>query len=241
MPQSLLILGRLIIKNARDMLPLIGVVLCFQYLVIRQPLPDLGQIIFGLLLVVVGLTLFLQGLAMSLFPLGGALAESTLKFASIWLMMTFAFAIGFSSTIAEPALINVTSQAAAVAFTDGGSELVNRNAVILRTLCALAVGLAVMMGCLCIIKGWAATWFVLASYGLVISLAAVTASPLTAIAFDAGSAATSAINVPLISAIAIGLATLTQGRNPLVDGFGVVALCSTMPMLGILLFAAFLW
>lgn len=237
---NVLILIRLVARNARDTLPLIATVVIFQYLVIRQPLPDVAHTLLGAALVIVGLTLFLEGLTMSLFPLGAAMMKSILERGQLGLLLLFAFGIGFGSTVAEPALITVTSQAAEVAYAQADSARIEQNALIFRVVCATAVGLAVVVGCLRIVRGWSASAFVVGGYGLVFLLAVATQSPLTAIAFDAGSAATSAINVPLISAMGVGLATLLKGRNPLVDGFGVVALCSVMPMLGLLLCSLFL-
>ena len=229
---------KLIFQNALDMLPIVLVIVVFQYLVLRQPLPNLVETLLGALLVLLGLTFFVQGLTMSLFPLSESIVRALAYRANVWLLMAFAFAIGFGSTFAEPALIAVTNEAAAVAFPDAGQGL-KHNALMLRYACAIAVGLAVMIGCLRIIKGWPAHWFVIGGYILTMALAYATQSPLTAIAFDAGAAATSAINIPVISAIGVALASMISGRSALVDGFGMVALCSVMPMLGLLLSSLF--
>lgn len=240
MTSRLLLLLRLILGNARDMLPVILVVAFFQYVIVGLPLPNLASTLAGAIMVLVGLTLFVQGLSMSLFPLGESLVEALAVRANIWLLMAFAFFIGFGSTFAEPALIAVTNLASEVSFAEGGPELIERNALILRYGCALAVGIAVMLGGLKILLGWRAHWLVLGVYGLTAIIAVVTDSPLTAVAFDAGSAATSAINVPLISAFGVGLATMIRGRNPMTDGFGIVALCSAMPMATLLIGSQFL-
>lgn len=230
---------RLIFQNALDMLPVVLVIAAFQYLVLRQPLPNLADTLLGALLVLLGLTFFVQGLTMSLFPLSESIVRALAYRANIWLLMAFAFAVGFGSTFAEPALIAVTNEAAAVAFADTPQHL-EQNALLLRYGCSIAVGLAVMIGCLRILKGWPAHWFVIGGYALTLLLAMTTPSPLTAIAFDAGAAATSAINIPVISAIGVALANMISGRNPMVDGFGMVALCSVMPMI-VLLFCSFFW
>lgn len=230
---------QLIFRNVLDILPIVLVVAVFQYLVIRQPLPDLTSTLAGSLLVLLGLTLFVQGMTMSLFPLGESIVRTLAYRANLWLLLTFAFAVGFGSTVAEPALIAVTNEAAAAAFADSSAEQIRLNALLLRNACALAVGLAIMIGCIRIIKGWPGFWFVIGGYLLAVSLAALSNSPLTAIAFDAGAAATSAINIPLISTIGVSLASMISGRNPMVDGFGLVALCSVMPMIVILVSALF--
>lgn len=230
----------LILENARAMLPIVLVIGAFQLLVIGQPLMTWLETLRGALFVLLGLTFFVQGMAMSLFPLGESLAESLLRRANLALLLFFAFAIGFGSTVAEPALIAVTREASAVAFAAQGDAVVARNALILRGACALAVGLAVMAGCIRILKGWAPAWLVLGGYGLAMLSALVSQSPLTAIALDAGAAATSAINIPLISALGIGMATMLKAREPLADGFGMVALCSVMPVLAIMFVAQFL-
>ncbi len=221
------------------MLPVVLVIVVFQYLVLRQPLPNLAATLLGALLVLLGLTFFVQGLTMSLFPLGESIVRALAYRANVWLLMAFAFAVGFGSTFAEPALIAVTNEAAALAFPDVDQGL-ERNALMLRYACSIAVGLAVMIGCLRILKGWPAHWFVIGGYLLTMALAFSTQSPLTAIAFDAGSAATSAINIPVISAIGVALASMISGRNAMVDGFGMVALCSVTPMI-VLLLSSLLW
>jgi len=238
------LLLRLIVDNARDMLPIVLVIGLFQVLVIDQPLPDLPAKIVGGVFVLLGLTLFVRGLAMSLFPLGEALADALSRRANIWLLLLFAFALGFGSTVAEPALLAVAMQAADAAAATGligdRPEEVERYAAILRYTASGAVGLGVMLGTLRVILGWPAAWLVLGGYGLAVVIALVGRTPLSGVAFDAGAAATSAINIPLMAALGVGLATVIRGRNPLIDGFGIMALASVMPALAILLAATVL-
>jgi len=231
MASKLVLFLRLILSNGRDMLPVVIVVVAFQYLVIQQPFPDVARLVWGALLVLLGLTLFIRGLTMSLFPLGESLVSALAYRANIWLLLAFAFSIGFGSTVAEPALIAVTEEAARAAYTEAGPGMVAGAALLFRLGCALAVGLAVTVGSFCIVRGWPTVRLVLVSYALVAVIAVLTQQPLAGIAFDAGAAATSAINIPLISAMSMGLATMIRGRSPMVDGFGVVACCSVMPML----------
>lgn len=238
------LLLRLIADNARDMLPIVLVVVLFQILAIDQPLPDLPGKILGGVFVLLGLTLFVRGLSMSLFPLGEGLADALSRRANIWLLLLFAFALGFGSTVAEPALLAVALQAAEAAAATGtigeGPEEVQGYATILRYTASAAVGLGVMLGTLRVILGWPAAWFVLGGYGIAMLISLITRTPLSGVAFDAGAAATSAINIPLMAALGVGLATVIGGRNPMTDGFGIMALASVMPALAILLAATVL-
>lgn len=237
-------LFRVAFENARDLAPFLLVVVAFQLAVVREPMPELGTKLVGGALVLGGLTLFVRGLSMSLFPLGEGLAETFARRGNLALLLAFAFAIGFGSTVAEPALGAVVTQAAEAAAAAGlvsdGAEGVERYALALRYAASAAVGLAVTLGCWRIVMGWPAFWFVLALYGGITALALASGTPLLGVAFDAGAAATSAINIPLIAALGVGLAGSIRGRRPLVDGFGLVALASLMPMLAIILGAAVL-
>lgn len=230
---------RLLLENLRDLAPLILVVAFFQAVVLREAPPDVLGTLSGAVMLLLGLTFFVRGLSMSLFPLGEGLADTFARRGNLTLLLTFAFAIGFGSTVAEPALGAVTTQAAeaaaAAGLVAGGPEGTARYAMVLRYAASAAVGLAVVLGCLRIVLGWPAVWFLLGGYGLVAALALLWDTPLLGVAFDAGAAATSAINIPLIAALGIGLASAIRGRRPLVDGFGVVALASLMPMLAVLL------
>ncbi len=228
---------RLGTETARDVAPVVLVIAVFQLFVIGEPLPELGDRLIGLVLVLIGLTLFVRGLVMSIFPLGDGLAHALARRGSLALLLVFAFAIGVASTVAEPALAAVTGQAAEAAAAAGlitdSEAAVQRYGDILRYASAVAVGAAVMLGVLRTALGWPVAWFVLSGYGLAALLAA-TGTPLASVAFDAGAAATSAINIPLITALGLGLASMIRGRSALVDGFGIVALASLMPMLTIL-------
>src|SRR5690606_2740016 len=169
----------------------------------------------------------------SLFPLGERLAEEFARKGNLGLLLLFAFAVGFGSTVAEPALIAVAEQAATAMVSDRGGDL-RITALVIRLATSAAVGVAVVLRCLRISRGWPAYAPVLAAYGLALLLVILHPTNMLGIAFDAGAAATSAINIPLIAALGIGLATVLEGRSPLVDGFGAVALASAMPMLIIL-------
>lgn len=238
MPTPLSRFFRPLLQNGRDLAPVVFVVAFFQFVIVQQPVPDMVEKLLGLVLVLLGLTLFLAGLSLSLFPLGERLAEEFARRASLWLLLAFAFAVGFGSTVAEPALIAVAEQAAtALAIAEGPNEIA-RTALILRLATSIAVGLSVVLSCIRIVLGWSALVPVLVIYGMACLLVLVQPSPMAGIAFDAGAAATSAINIPLIAALGIGLATVLEGRSPLTDGFGAVALASAMPMITILLGAS---
>jgi hypothetical protein len=230
-----------LVQNGRDLAPIILVIAFFQLVIVQEPVPNLTEKLVGLGFVLLGLTLFLAGLSMSLFPLGERLAEEFAERANLWLLLSFAFAIGFGSTVAEPALIAVAEQAAAaMAATGGEKSEIARIALILRVATSAAVGVAVVLSCIRIIRGWPALVPVLAVYGVALLVVLLQPTPMAGIAFDAGAAATSAINIPLIAALGIGLATVLKARSPLADGFGAVALASAMPMITILLGAVLL-
>lgn len=234
--RNLALFVQLIGQNLRDMLPIMAVILVFQLLVIQEPFTNASRLLGGAILVLVGLSLFMRGMTMSLFPIGESLVGNLAERANLWLLLSFGFAIGFASTIAEPALIAVTQQVAEA--TVAGSDAADQ-ALLLRLICSAAVGGAVMVGCVFIVRGWPVFRLVLAGYGLAAVLAMLGDHSLNAVAFDAGAAATSAINIPLISAIGWGLATLIRGRSPVVDGFGLVSLCSVAPALAVLVHTSF--
>lgn len=227
-----------VVQTGRDLAPVVLVLAFFQIFIVQEPVTDLVGKLTGALLVLLGLALFLTGLSMSLFPLGERLAEEFARKANLWLLLLFAFAIGFGSTVAEPALIAVTEQAAAAMASNGEAGDLAMTALVLRVATSAAVGLAVVLSCLRIIWGWPALAPVLAVYGLALAIVVLHPGPMEGIAFDAGAAATSAINIPLIAALGIGLATVLEGRSPLADGFGAVALASAMPMITILVGSA---
>jgi hypothetical protein len=237
-------LGRVLLESLRDLAPLLLVVGVFYGLVLRVPPPGIGERLAGAALVLVGLAFLVRGLAMSLFPLGEALADTFARRGSVPLLLAFAFAIGFGSTVAEPALQAVAVQAGSAAAAAGlvadGDAGAGRLALLLRYTTALAVGAGVMLGCLRILLGWPSWWLPLGGYGAAALLALAGETPLQGAAFDAGAAATSAINIPLIAALGIGLASAIRGRRPLADGFGLVALASVMPMIALLLGALLL-
>ncbi len=223
-----------LLEACRDLLPIVVVIGFFQLLVIRQPLPDFLEVLVGLLFVVSGLTLFVQGLEMALFPIGEALAGALARKGSLFWLLLFAFLLGFATTIAEPALIAVAKESAEIAAKSNliaASEAsLNSYALGLRMSVALSVGLAILIGTIRIIKGWPIHYLIIGGYVLVMVVTFFAPSEIIGIAYDAGGVTTSTVTVPLVAALGVGLASIIRGRNPLVDGFGLIAFASLLPM-----------
>ncbi len=218
-----------------DLLPIILVIAFFQIFVLKQPLPQMGEVIFGALLVVAGLTLFIQGLEMGLFPIGEAMAQALARKGSLFWLLSFAFALGFSTTVAEPALIAVASEAAKIAGQEGlidpSPDSIKQYAFGLRMSVAFSVGLAILIGVMRIIRGWPIHYLIIGGYGIVMLMTIIAPKEIIGIAYDAGGVTTSTITVPLVAALGVGLASSIRGRSPLVDGFGLIAFASLLPMI----------
>ena len=218
-----------------DLLPIILVIAFFQIIVLRQPLPQMGEVLFGALLVVAGLTLFVQGLEMGLFPIGEAMAQALARKGSLFWLLAFAFALGFSTTVAEPALIAVAWEAAEIAgqggLIDPGEESLKQYALGLRMSVAFSVGLAILIGVMRIIRGWPVHYLIIGGYIIVMLMTIIAPKEIIGIAYDAGGVTTSTITVPLVAALGVGLASTIRGRSPLVDGFGLIAFASLLPII----------
>jgi hypothetical protein len=221
--------------SLRDLLPIAVVVLFFQFAVLQQPLPDVGQLIAGVVFVVLGLTFFIHGLEQGLFPIGESMATSFARKGSLFWLLVFAFALGFGTTVAEPALIAVSAEAAQVASQGGviaDSDIARADyANGLRYTVALSVGLAILLGVVRIIKGWPVQWIIIGGYVLVVIMTMFAPEEIIGIAYDSGGVTTSTITVPLVTALGVGLASSIRGRNPMIDGFGLIALASLTPMI----------
>ena len=218
-----------------DLLPIILVIAFFQIIVLRQPLPQMGEVLFGAILVVAGLTLFVQGLEMGLFPIGEAMAQALARKGSLFWLLAFAFALGFSTTVAEPALIAVAREAAEIAGQEGlidpGRESLKQYAFGLRMSVAFSVGLAILIGVMRIIRGWPVHYLIIGGYVIVMLMTIIAPKEIIGIAYDAGGVTTSTITVPLVAALGVGLASTIKGRSPLVDGFGLIAFASLLPII----------
>ena len=221
--------------SLRDLAPIVLVILFFQFFVLQQPLPDIGQVVLGMALVVLGLTFFIHGLEQGLFPIGETMAHALARKGSLLWLIVFAFALGFGTTIAEPALIAVSAEAATVAANGNMIEATDQArasyALGLRITVALSVGLAIVIGVIRILKGWPIQWIIIAGYILVVIMTMFAPREIIGIAYDSGGVTTSTITVPLVTALGVGLASSIKGRNPMIDGFGLIAFASLTPMI----------
>lgn len=235
MNRLLVNIARTLLDSARDLLPIIVVIAFFQLAILKQPIPNLNEILIGTLLVVIGLALFIKGLEMALFPIGETIAYAFARKGSVAWLLIFAFALGFGTTIAEPALIAVAAEAAKVA---ASADLIldtanarDNYANGLRITVAFAVGLAILIGVVRIIKGWPLQYLIIGGYVCVVIMTVFAPKEIIGIAYDSGGVTTSTVTVPLVTALGVGLASSIRGRNPMIDGFGLIALASLTPMI----------
>ena len=229
-----------LLDSIRDLAPVIIVIAVFQIFILKQPIPNLAGMVSGLLMVIVGLALFIRGLEMGLFPIGESMAHAFARKGSIFWLMVFAFLLGFGSSIAEPALITVTHKAAEAAAESGvisnNASSLERYALSLRYTVGLSVGVALVLGVLRIIRGWSVQYVIIGAYVVIVMMTPFAPREIVGIAYDSGGVTTSTITVPLVAALGVGLASSIKGRNPLVDGFGVIAFCALMPIIFTLIF-----
>lgn len=216
-----------------DLLPILLVVSFFQIVVLQQPFPNLEEVLLGLFFVVLGLMLFVEGLEIGLFPIGENLSYTLAKKGSLFWLLSFSFLLGFSTTIAEPALIAIANEAAEIAVESNliKPEIESGYAFGLRLTVANSVGLAILIGIWRIIKGWPVYYLIIGGYLIVIIMTIFAPKEIIGIAYDAGGVTTSTITVPLVTALGVGLATVIEGRSPLTDGFGLIAFASLLPMM----------
>lgn len=237
---SLRSFASLILGTLRDLAPIIAVVAFFQIGVLRQPLPNLESLLLGLLFVMLGLAMFLRGLEMALFPIGEAMAGAFARKGSLAWLLIFAFALGFGTTVAEPALIAVAAEAAATAAAAGAilddESSQQSYAFGLRYTVAVSVGIALVVGVFRILKGWPIHYLIIGGYLIIVALTTIAPKEIIGIAYDSGGVTTSTITVPLVTALGVGLATVIKGRNPMIDGFGLIAFASLTPMMFVLIY-----
>ncbi|MCH6235632.1 DUF1538 domain-containing protein [Aquiflexum sp. AIY15W] len=228
-----------------DLLPILSVVTFFQLVILRQPFPHFEEIVFGSILVLLGLMLFIEGLEMGLFPIGGNMAFALTKKGSVFWILIFSFALGFSTTIAEPALIAISKEAARVSAEAGLIENAEGSrdsyALGLRLCVAFSVGIAILIGVLRILKGWPLYYILIGGYILVMLMTMIAPKEIIGIAYDTGGVATSTITVPLVTALGVGLASSIKGRNPLTDGFGLIAIAVMVPMIFVMAYGLFIY
>ncbi|MGI9382565.1 MAG: DUF1538 domain-containing protein [Methyloligellaceae bacterium] len=239
-------LSRSILGTVIDVLPIAVVLLFFQLAVLRQHIPRLRRVLIGFVYVVVGLALFLVGLDKALFPLGKVMAQQLTDPAFLgnaqdliagrvdwrayaWVYV-FAAAIGFATTIAEPALIAVALKARDVS---GG----NLSALGLRLAVALGVAASIAVGAFRIVTGTPLYIYMIVGYLIVIAQTMLAPKSIVPLAYDSGGVTTSTVTVPLVTALGLGLASTIPGRSPLIGGFGLIALASLFPMITVMGYA----
>jgi len=236
--QSFHLFMRSLVGSMRDLLPIVLVIAFFQIVVLQQTPDNLFQTFVGLFFVVLGLTFFIFGLEQGLFPIGESMAHAFAGKGSAFWLLTFAFALGFGTTIAEPALIAVAEEASEVAAEAGLIEIseqaMENYADGLRLTVALSVGFAIALGVLRILLNWSIQYIIMIGYVLVIVMTGFAPDEIIGIAYDSGGVTTSTITVPLVTALGIGLASSISGRNPMLDGFGLIAFASLFPIVFVL-------
>ena len=234
---ALLALAKTFLLTIRDVLPIAAILFGFQVFVLRRPIPHLRQVLVGFAFVLIGLTLFLEGLEEALFPLGRLMAEQlthpaliggvsadTLTWGDYYWVYLFAAAIGFATTVAEPALIAVAMKAHSVS---GGTVGVWG----LRVAVAIGVAIGIALGAFRIVTGTPLHWYIISGYVLVLVQTLFAPRTIIALAFDSGGVTTSTVTVPLVAALGLGLASAIPGRSPILDGFGLIAFASLTPMI----------
>lgn len=224
MKESLKIFYHDLRNSFKDLVPIILVVAFFQIFIVQAVPDNLVSIVIGLVIVAVGLALFIRGLELGIFPIGENLATDFAKKGSLFWLLLFAFTIGFATTVAEPALIAIADKAAVI--SEGKID-----AFFLRMTVALSVGFAIALGTFRILVGHPIQYYIITGYILVVVITFFAPKEIIGLAYDSGGVTTSTVTVPLIAALGIGLASSIKGRNPAIDGFGLIAFASLMPMI----------
>jgi hypothetical protein len=217
-------------EMVRDVLPIILTILVFQYLVLRRGLSNPRKILFGFVLVVLGLYAFVLGLKLGLFPIGTSMAEQLISLDGFLFIYLFAFMIGFATTMAEPALLAIGQQA-----EEAAAGTLNGNAI--RLFVALGVAIGITVGVHRIIVGDSIHYYIMGGYLVVIMLTTIAPRYIIALAYDLGGVTTSEVTVPLVTALGIGLAGNIEGRSVLIDGFGLIAFASIFPIITVMAYA----
>ena len=232
-----------IASTISDVAPIVLVIFGFQLLILKKPIPNLGKIVRGLVLVLLGLAFFLEGLEAALFPLGRLMAQQltdpafiaggnaeTLGWRDYFWVYLFAFATGFATTVAEPSLLAVAIKANQVSAGSIGIWG-------LRIAVAIGVAIGIALGVYRIVTGTPLYWYIISGYVLVLLQTMFAPRLIIALAYDSGGVTTSTVTVPLVAALGLGLAATVPGRNPLLDGFGLIAFASLFPIMSVLAYA----
>ena len=212
-----------------DVIPILGVILFFQYIILKKPIDNLKEVVIGFTLVILGLDAFIVGLEMGLFSVGETMAFELTQYDNNFIIYSFGFLIGFSTTMAEPSLTAIARKAKEI--SDG-----KINDFILRLFVALGVAIGISLGSYRIVVGGEIVYYIIAGYVFVVALTFMAPKYIIAIAYDSGGVTTSTVTVPLVAALGLGLATNIDGRDPLIDGFGLIAFASLFPMLTVMLY-----
>jgi hypothetical protein len=240
--ETLLSLGHTAWLTVRDILPIAAILFGFQVFVLRRPIPNLRRVLLGFVFVLIGLALFLEGLEAALFPLGRLMATqlthpdfiggaaATLTWQDYYGVYLFGAAIGFATTVAEPALLAVAMKANQVS---GGTVGVWG----LRVAVALGVAIGIALGTFRIVTGTPLHWYIIVGYIFVVTQTAYAPRQIIALAYDTGGVTTSTVTVPLVAALGLGLASTIPGRSPVLDGFGLIAFASLFPMMTVMGYA----
>ena len=237
-------ISRTIFSTVFDVLPILGILVFFQVVVLRRPIANLRRVIIGGFYVLLGLSLFLVGLERALFPLGKEMARqltapefidrsggiTDIEWLKYYWIYVFAFCIGFATTLAEPALIAVTLKAKEVS----GGAIGARG---LRIAVAFGVALSLAVGTFRIVTGTSLYLYMIFGYLVVIVQTMYAPRMVVPLAYDSGGVTTSTVTVPLVAALGLGLASTVPGRSPLLDGFGLIALASLFPMITVMGYA----
>lgn len=233
---------RTVADTAMDVLPVAVFMLFFYRVVLKQKLVNRKEILFGLFFVTVGLALLLMGVDRALFPAGRMMVEQLATgsivhaepeaphWSSYWLIYAFAFCISFAAAIAEPALLAIALR---VNELSGGAIKTWG----LRTTAAIGVAIGVAAGCLQTVTGVPLHWCIGAGFAVIAAQTLTAPRALVALAYDAGGVSTTAVTVPIVTALGLGLADLLPNRNVLLDGFGLIAFACLFPVISVLAYA----
>jgi len=224
---NILSLAKGLLSVAFDVVPILAVILFFQYVILKKPISNLKEVLIGFGLVIIGLDAFIIGLEMGLFSLGETMALQLTQNDNNVIIYSFAFMIGFSTTMAEPSLTAIAKKAKEI--SDG-----KINDFVLRIFVALGVAIGISLGAFRIVNGGEIVYYIMAGYMFVIALTFIAPKYIIPIAYDSGGVTTSTVTVPLVAALGLGLATNIPGRDPLIDGFGLIAFASLFPMITVM-------
>ncbi len=233
-----------LLQTIWDVVPIAIIIFGFQLLVLRKPIPNLSRVLVGFAQVVAGLALFLVGLDQALFPLGRVMAEQLtapdfiqavgvvegFHWGNYYWIYLFGFALGFATTVAEPSLLAVALKANEVS---GGAI----SAWGLRVAVAIGVAIGIALGCYRIVVGHPIQYYIIAGYFVVIVQTRFAPPLIVPLAYDSGGVTTSTVTVPLVAALGLGLSETVPGRDPLIDGFGLIAFASLFPIMSLMAYA----